>query len=159
MIRNFDPQTLGTTLAVSLSVAFIVVGVRLWLIQRHKRARQIESRQLTERLRALLMVCRTLGGSFSPAGPGDTRLIEEALAELILFGSLPQVRLAAQAAQQLASTGRADCQELVHQLRAELREQLGLEALPADLALPPSGPGRANHRANGRKGAAQDDGG
>jgi hypothetical protein len=166
MIRNFDPQTIGLSLAVSLGVAFVVVGVRLWLMQRHKRARQIEARQLTERLRALLGVCRALGGSFSPAGPGDVRLIEEALAELLLFGSLPQVRLAAQAAQQLASTGRADCQELVTQLRGELREQLGLEALPADLALPPAGPGRANQRGGGgggggggRRGIALDDGG
>jgi hypothetical protein len=158
MIRNFDPQTVGLTLAVSLSVAFIVVGVRLWLMQRHKRARQIEARQLTERLRALLGVCRALGGSFSPAGPGDVRVIEEALAELLLFGSLPQVRMAAHAAQQLASTGRADCQALVQQLRAELREQLGLEALPADRVLPPAGPGRPSQRAGGRKGPALDDG-
>jgi hypothetical protein len=160
MIRNLDPQTIGLTLAVSLSVAFIVVGVRLWLMQRHKRARQIEARQLSERLRALLGVCRALGGSFSPAGPGDARLIEEALAELLLFGTLPQARLAAQAAQQLASTGRADCQALVHLLRADLREQLGLEPLPDDLVLPPAGPGRASQRAGGRKGAAAlDDGG
>jgi hypothetical protein len=159
MIRNFDPQTVGMTLAVSLTVAFIVVGVRLWWMQRHRRARQIEARQQAERLRALLAVCRTLGGSFTPAGPADLRPIEEALAELLLFGSLPQARLAAQAARELATTGRADCQALVHLLRTDLREQLGLEALPADLDLLPAGPGRAGQRGNGRKGGAVDEGG
>lgn len=143
MIRQLDPEAIAVTLGVSVFVALIVVGLRIWLLQRARRGWQMDTRKQTERLGALLAACRALGGSFTPATTADQRPMEEALADLMIFGSPSQLRLAAEAAAQLSRGELPDCQALVDDLRTELRSLLGLEAMPADLRWPPSGPGRA----------------
>lgn len=135
--------TLPTTLLASLLVAVVLLVVRIMVMQRVQDRRQRENRQETERLKSLAAAYRALAGSFTPSGPGDRRQIEEAIAEIILFGDLPLVHLAAAAADELVLTGHADLGPLVEELRLDLRTQLGLEPVPQGLFIPPSGPGRA----------------
>lgn len=142
LLRSLDTDTIALTLGVSLVVALAVVGLRVWLLQRARRTWQMDGRKQTERLSALLAAYRSLGGSFTPPTGADARQIEEALADLMVFGSETQVRLAATAVAQLAGGQVPDCQPLVEDLRTELRSLLGLVPLPAGLDLPPSGPGR-----------------
>ena len=62
-------------------------------------------------------------------------------ADIVLFGSLKQVEMAATCASALVRGENADCQALIQELRADLRSQLGLEPIPPERPLPPSGPG------------------
>jgi len=142
-VALIDMGTLPTTLLASLLVAVVLLVVRIMVMQRVQDRRQRENRQETERLKSLAAAYRALAGSFTPAGPGDRRQIEEAIAEIILFGDMPLVHLAAAAADELVRTGQADLGPLVEELRLDLRTQLGLEPIPPGLFIPPSGPGRS----------------
>jgi len=140
-MRLIDLGPLPLTLIASLLVAVILLGLRVFVMQRVQQKRQRENRQETERLRSLVAAYRSLAGSFSPAVHTDRAQLEEALADIVLFGSIRQVELAAQCATALVRAEPADCQVLVEELRSDLRTQLGLEAIPPHLVLPPSGPG------------------
>jgi hypothetical protein len=130
-------------IVVPITVAIVLLVVRLFILLRIRHRRQRENRQETERLRSLVTAYRSLAGSFTPA-TGDHRLqLEEALADIVLFGTLKQVEMAAACAGTLVRGEHADCQPLVEELRKDLREQLGLEPIPADFVIPHSGPGPA----------------
>jgi hypothetical protein len=126
---------------VPVAVAIVLLLVRLFILLRVRHRRQRENRQETERLRSLVVAYRSLAGSFTPAGPEHKAQLEEALADIVLFGSLRQVEMAATCANALVRGENADCQALAEELRADLRVQLGLEPIPPELPLPPSGPG------------------
>ena len=68
--------------------------------------------------------------------------VEAALSDIILLGTEEQVRLAAHAAQELATGKIVHTQELVVELRNFIREALDLDAIPAGLAIPQQGPAR-----------------
>lgn len=129
-MRLVDLGPLPLTLIASLFVAVILLGIRVFVMQRVQQKRQRENRQETERLRSLVAAYRSLAGSFSPAVHTDRAQLEEALADIVLFGSIRQVELAAQCATALVRAEPADCQVLVEELRSDLRTQLGLEAIP-----------------------------
>lgn len=137
-----DLGTVPLTVLATILLAAVLIAVRVFFVQRAQRMRQREHRQQTERLRSLVMAYRALAGSFTPPVERDWRQIEEALADVVLFGTLAQVKLAAECAQTILDGEPSGYQELVVQLRNDLREQLGLEPIPADLPMPDSGPGR-----------------
>lgn len=94
-------------------------------------------------LKSLVAAYRSLAGSFTPAAREHALQLEEALADVVLFGTLHQVELAARCATELKLGAPVDYQPLIDSLRADLRAQLGLEQIPENLVLPASGPGRA----------------
>ena len=61
---------------------------------------------------------------------------------MVLLGTEEQVRLAAQAATELAAGRPVHTGALVVSLRAFIREVLDLEAVPASLSIPAQGPAR-----------------
>jgi len=142
-MRLTDLGALPLTLIASLVVAVVLLGIRVFVMQRVQQRRQRENRQETERLRSLVAAYRSLAGSFSPAADTDQAQLEEALADIVLFGSLRQVELAARCAMALVQAKPVDYQVLVEELRSDLRTQLGLEAIPPHFVLPLSGPGRS----------------
>ncbi|WP_168734357.1 preprotein translocase subunit YajC [Pseudothauera nasutitermitis] len=148
-MRLTDLGTLPLTLIASLVVAVVLLTIRIVIMQRVQQRRQRENRQETERLKSLVAAYRSLAGSFTPAEQEHGTQIEETLADIVLFGSLAQVELAARAATELKRGETVDYQPLVEALRADLRTQLGLEAIPPSLALPPSGPGRTQRTGRG----------
>ncbi len=164
-MRFPDFGALPLTLISSLVVAVVLLGIRIFVMQRVQTKRQRENRQETERLRSLVAAYRSLAGSFSPAADTDRVQLEAVLGDVVLFGSLRQVELAAQCATALVRGDPVNYQVLVEELRSDLRRQLGLEPIPADLVLPPSGPGRVARTARGegdgsrRGGGAQGAGG
>ncbi len=140
-LANLGPLSL--TLMASMVVAIVLLAIRVVVMQRVQQRRQRENRQETERLKSLVAAYRALAGSFTPATAENGAQIEETLAELVLFGSLPQVELAAACLAALQRGEAPDCQPLVEELRADLRRQLGLDPIPPSLAIPRSGPGRS----------------
>lgn len=134
---------LPLTLIASLVVAIVLLAIRVFVMQRVQQRRQRENRQETERLKSLVAAYRALAGSFSPATVENAAQMEETLAEIVLFGSLPQVELAAACVATLKRGESPDYQPLVEELRSDLRRQLGLDPIPATLVLPASGPGRS----------------
>ena len=84
--------------------------------------------------------------------------VEAALSDVILLGTEPQVRLAAQAASDLAAGRPVEISELVISLRNFIREVLDLDPVPADIAIPRQGPLRpaAAGRGGGKGGAGED---
>ncbi len=68
--------------------------------------------------------------------------VEAALSDIILLGTEEQVRLAANAASELAAGRPVHTHELVVSLRDFIRRVLDLEAVPANLPIPKQGPTR-----------------
>jgi len=68
--------------------------------------------------------------------------VEAALSDVILLGTEEQVRLAAQAAGELAAGRPVETAELVVSLRTFIREVLDLDPVPSELAIPKQGPVR-----------------
>jgi uncharacterized membrane protein YgcG len=140
---------LSVPVIASLVVAVVLLAIRILVMQRVQSKRQRENRQETERLKAMVNAYRALAGSFSPATAGDRQAQEEALADLVLFGSPHQVELAAGCAKELLAGRPLTCQALIDELRNDVRSQLGLDPIAAHVVLPASGPGRLTRAGRG----------
>ena len=146
---------LSTLLGLAV-ITLLGVGIRLLVMQTVQQRRERENRQINERLRTLIAAYKTLGGSFTgdlavdpthlrdlqPApgsefpAPAQTssdrsRRIrdagEAALSDIILLGTEEQVRLAAQAANELVAGRPVHTAELVVSLRNFIRTVLDLD--------------------------------
>lgn len=102
------------------------------------------------------------GAGPPPTTPGSDRsrrirdAVEAALSDILLLGTDAQVRLAAQAAADLAAGRPVHTAELVVSLRDFIREVLDLEPIPRELAIPRQGPTRpGSGRSAGRDGASR----
>ena len=85
--------------------------------------------------------------SAAPSGASDRRrrvrdAVEAALSDVILLGTPEQVRLAAQAANDMVAGRTVETAALVQSLRDFIREVLDLGPLPAGLQVPKQGPTR-----------------
>ncbi|HEX5684889.1 MAG TPA: preprotein translocase subunit YajC [Ideonella sp.] len=127
---------------VPVVIAVVLLAIRMYVLLRVRHKRQREARQEAERLRYLVIAYRSLAGSFTPATNEHRGQLEEALADVVLFGSIRQVELAAACLQLLMRGEPVDYQPLIVELRNDLRTQLGLDPIPETLSLPLSGPGR-----------------
>lgn len=154
-MRLSDMGPLALTLFASLFIAVILLALRVFVMGRVQTQRQRENRQETERLKSLVGAYRSMAGSFSPAVEGDRQQLEEALADIVLFGSLRQVEQAAACATYLVRGEPVNTQPLVEDLRADLRVQLGLDPIPAQLMLPHSGPARSARGSREGEGGAR----
>lgn len=170
-------RLLTTVLGVAL-LSLVAIGIRMLFMQAIQRRRERENRQINERLKILIAAYKTLGGSFTgdlsvdpthlrelrarDAGPdgapggSDRRRrvrdsVEAALSDVILLGTAEQVRLAVQAAHDMASGRRVETAALVVSLRSFIRAALDLEPVPIELAVPKQGPARQSAGA-GRQG-------
>lgn len=184
-------QGLLTTLAGLALITLIGVGIRLLVMQTVQERRARENRQINERLRTLIAAYKTLGGSFTgdldvdPTHLRDLRqrareggldivddgsdrsrrirdAVEAALSDVILLGTDDQVRLAAQAATDLAAGRPVKTHALVVSLRDFIRGVLDLEPIPVGLDIPRQGPARpvaAKGKGEGGKGEGRGDGG
>lgn len=150
-MRSIDMGALPLTIAASVVVAIFLLVIRIFVMQRVQTRRQRENRQETERLKSLVAAYRTMAGSFSPAEPGDREQLEAALSDIILFGSLRQVELASTCVRALGTDVPVDYQELIVDLRATLREQLGLDAIPDTIDIPAAGPAPARRGEEGSR--------
>lgn len=141
-MRLADLGPLPLSIIASLVVAVVLLAIRIFVMQRMQTQRQRENRQETERLKSLVAAYRSLAGSFSPATGEHRSQIEEALGDIVLFGSIRQVELAARYAIAATRGEAVDYQPLINDLRADLRTQLGLDPIPPSLELPAAGPSR-----------------
>ncbi|HKE49692.1 MAG TPA: hypothetical protein VKB52_16620 [Rhodanobacteraceae bacterium] len=188
-MRNIDFsswQTLLLSLFGLALVTLIGVGLRLVAMQTIQQRRERENRQINERLRTLIAAYKTLGGSFTgdlavdPTHLRDLRkrgdedaiewtssdrsrrmrdAVEAALSDIILLGTEEQVRLAANAAAELAAGRPTHTAELVVSLRDFIRSVLDLDAVPRDVAIPKQGPARPSASRGKGEGGAKDDAG
>jgi heme exporter protein D len=71
-------------------------------------------------------------------------VVEAALSDIILLGTEDQVRMAAQAAQDMVAGRPVQTAALVTSLRQFIRAALYLETIPPDIAIPNQGPLRPN---------------
>ena len=92
--------------------------------------------------------------------------VEATLSDVILLGTHEQVRMAAEAANDMVAGRPIETAALVASLRGFIRDVLDLEVIPASLAIPKQGPlrvsgggGRAGAGAGAGKGAAKGGGG
>lgn len=170
--------------------ALIGVGIRVLMMLTLQQRQQRMNRQINERLRTLIAAYRTLGGSFTgqltvspahlrdlapeaedagttaatPAGDRPRRIrdaVEAALADILLLGTDDHVRLAGQAASDLAAGRPIQTAELVVSLRSFIRKALDLDPIPAVVAIPLQGPTRPQSSSSrkGREDAGRQAGG
>lgn len=169
----------------------IGVGIRVLMMLVIQQRRERMNRQINERLKTLIAAYRTLGGSFTgeltvdPTHLRDLRqsaqendddwdegasserarrirdAVEAALADIILLGTREHVRLASQAANEMACGRPIHTAELVVSLRDFIREALNLEPVPADSNIPAQGPtrGQSGGRSKGDSGKGGGKGG
>jgi uncharacterized membrane protein YgcG len=83
--------------------------------------------------------------------------VEAALSDIILLGTEEQVRLAANAAAELAAGRHVHTHDLVVSLRNFIRAVLDLDAVPADVAIPKQGPTRPSASRGKGEGGGRDD--
>ncbi|WP_186767074.1 hypothetical protein [Devosia ginsengisoli] len=76
--------------------------------------------------------------------------VEAALSDIVLLGTQEQVRLAAQAASDLAAGKPVHTAELVVLLRDFIRKALDLDPIPTDVTIPLQGPTRPQSGGGGR---------
>lgn len=182
-------QAVLTTLLGLVLVSFVFIGIRLVFMQTFQRRRERENRQINERLKTLIAAYKTLGSSFtgelavSPthlrdlrrnSGPDDDvealasaserkrrirDAVEAALSDVILLGTEEQVRLAAQAADDMVAGRDVETAALVVSLREFIRKALDLAPIPAGVRVPDQGPLRVNVAGGGRRGAEARGGG
>jgi hypothetical protein len=99
-----------------------------------------------------------VGAPMSPTGEGSDRArrirdaVEAALSDIILLGTEEQVRLAAQAARELALGRPVPTHNLVVSLRDFIREALDLDPIPKSVELPVQGPTRPSNTSGRAKG-------
>lgn len=79
-------------------------------------------------------------------------VVEAALSDIILLGTEDQVRMAAQAAQDMVAGRPVQTAVLVTSLRQFIREALYLESIPHDVAIPNQGPLRPSTGGGGAGG-------
>ena len=84
--------------------------------------------------------------------------VEAALSDVILLGTEEQVRLAVQAANDLAAGRAVETAAIVISLRDFIRDVLDLEPVPDTLSIPPQGPARPG-AGGGRAGRGDGSGG
>jgi heme exporter protein D len=173
-------QGLLTTLLGLVVVSLVAVGIRLVVMHSVQQRRERQNRQINERLKTLIAAYKVLGGSFTGdlsvdpshlrelrtregaeasalATASDRRrrirdAVEAALSDVILLGTEEQVRLAAQAANDMVAGRPVETADLVVSLRLFIRDVLDLDPIPPHLGIPKQGPVRA-------KGAAPREGG
>lgn len=181
-------STVLTTLLGLVLASFVLVGIRQLFMQTFQRRRERENRQINERLKVLIAAYKTLGGSFTgelvvdPAHLRDLRrgtgapeevdamasaserrrrirdAVEAALSDVILLGTEEQVRLAAQAAQDMVAGRNVETAALVVSLRDFIRQALDLAPIAVDMAVPNQGPLRVNAGGGGSAGKRGGDG-
>lgn len=174
-----------TIFSVAL-IALIGVGIRVLMMMT---IQQRMNRQINERLRTLMSAYKVLGGSFTgqltvdpthlreltqkakeagleaPDGNGSDRgrrirdAVEAALSDILLLGTEDQVRLAAQAARDMAAGRPIHTAELVISLRDFIRTALDLAPVPADAEIPSQGPTRQQGGGGRGKGEGEKRGG
>jgi hypothetical protein len=152
-------------------------------MQTVQQRRERENRQVNERLKTLISAYKTLGGSFtgnlavdpshlrdlqSSAVAGQANrserprrirdAVEAALSDVILLGTEHQVRLAAQAAAEMAAGRTVHTADLVISLRNFIREVLDLDAVPNDVLIPKQGPARSTGSKAAKEDRPRDDG-
>lgn len=182
-MRNLDFSSwsaLLSTLVGLVLITFVMVGIRLLVMQTVQQRRERENRQVNERLKTLIAAYKTLGGSFTgdlavdpmhlrdlhrrqerdedDAGAESSSdrsrrvrdAVEAALSDVILLGTEEQVRLAARAASDMAAGRPTHTDELVVSLRNFIRSVLDLDPVPSGLDIPRQGPARP--RSAGGKG-------
>lgn len=181
-LRSFDFsswQAIGTTLLGLALFACVGVGIRVLAMMTIQQRQQRMNRQINERLKTLIAAYRTLGGSFTgeltvspahlrelrvadaadPVEPGSDRprrirdAVEAALADILLLGTEEHVRLAGQAARDMAAGRAVHTAELVVSLRRYIRLALDLEAIPEGVEIPLQGPTRP--QSGGGRGKAE----
>src|SRR5262245_7610857 len=179
-MRSFDFSSWQAVLSTLLGLAIITllgVGIRLLVMQTVQQRRERENRQINERLRTLIAAYKTLGGSFTgdlsvdPTHMRELRerpelestdrsrrirdAVEAALSDVILLGTEDQVRLAANAATELAEGRPVHTAELVVSLRNFIRSVLDLDPIAAEVSIPRQGPARPG--SGGGRGSAKAD--
>ena len=112
-------------MAIVIGVLVAVVG---WLVNEYFARRSVR-RNL--RIEYLLSAYRRLeNASNRHMNDAHETALEEAISDIQLLGSRPQVEMATAFARQFAADQRADTEPLLEHLRASLRQELQLEAVP-----------------------------
>lgn len=179
-------QSILTSIGGLLFFVLIMMGIRILMMLTIQARQQRVNRQINERLKTLIAAYKVLGGSFTGdliVNPGHKRdlrdvapelhppetvqermrqirdAVEAALSDIILLGTEEQVRLAAQAAQDMAAGKPIETAALVISMRNFIREALDLESIPADVTIPNQGPTRQQGGRMGRPGGEAGRGG
>ena len=116
--------------AISAFVALAVVGLTHLFTSRRDR----ENKRREQRISYLVTAFRSLAkANHHPRLYEIADEVEQAIADLQLFGTPEQVALARQFATELGTTGEADMDTLLNELRNSLRREIGRSPIPGNM--------------------------
>jgi heme exporter protein D len=114
--------------------------------------REVAAAEEAAEVEAVLPVERALPESVAERRRRIRDAVEAALSDVILLGTEEQVRLAAQAAQDMVAGRVVLVGPLVNSLRDFIRQALDLDPMPSDVVVPAQGPARPAAAGGGRAG-------
>jgi hypothetical protein len=123
----------------------------------HRRDLRSDQQPASEPMAALDLSAERAAGSDRTRRIRDA--VEAALSDIILLGTESHVRLAQQAVEELVAGRPVHTHALVLALRDFIRDALGLDPIPADVAIPMQGPTRPSGASGRGKEGAQARGG
>jgi hypothetical protein len=123
----------------------------------HRRDLRSDQQPASEPMAALDLSAERAAGSDRTRRIRDA--VEAALSDIILLGTESHVRLAQQAVEELVAGRPVHTHALVVALRDFIRDALGLDPIPADVAIPMQGPTRPSGASGRGKEGAQARGG
>src|SRR5258706_11083029 len=123
---------------IAASIGAIASVVVWYLSKRDLAKKERENKRREIRLNFLIDAYRRLESAGNRPIPPESeyaRNIESAIADIQLFGSQRQVELAQIVAKTLAEMGETSFDEILNELRNDLRKELELDLLPSDRAI------------------------
>ena len=125
---NWNELLNSNVLAALLASAVVVAG---WNVSSRRSVdearRQFETRYLVDAFRVVYSV-----SNVRCMHPSESEALTKAVGDLNIFGTPIQVDLARQFADAMASGGRALADDLLEDLRDELRRELAMDSLEGD---------------------------
>jgi len=115
-------------LLITTAIAILgwIVGHRLNIARdRAAKHRDLRLQYLIEAYRSL----ENFAGRHPPFSSGHVEALEKAIADIQLFGSQSQIDSLNKVFTEKRITGEADLNEIINQIRADLRKELGLPKL------------------------------
>jgi len=126
---------MNVSLVLPLSVTTVVAILSWYVAHQFSAARDRENKRREQRVQYLIEAYRKLEAASNREQPIYLypQPLESALADIQLFGSLSQITLVRKFAQDFAATGEGSTDELLLDLRRDLRRELRLDPVPERL--------------------------
>ena len=124
---------MNLNLLIPLLITSMVAIIGWFVVHRLSSNRDRANKRRELRVQYLIEAWRKLENASNRSDNSRSNDLETAIADIQLFGSSRQIELAQKFADDIAKTGIGNLDELLEDLRYDLREELQLETVPKNI--------------------------